>query len=111
MKHSHLKDLELSEKQRKMRSKDMAAQGEKDTFEAVIYRSEVIEKNLKPVWKPFKLTTDECGGIDSELLVKVYDWSKNHSHTLIGIVRTSLRRLVDDASWAIMDYVHFNFIK
>ena len=39
-----------------------------------MYRSEVIKKNLNPVWKPFELSAEMLGGFDTSFDVLVYDF-------------------------------------
>ena len=41
---------------------------------AIVYRSEIIKENLKPVWKEFNLDIDLAGGMDASLTIHVFDW-------------------------------------
>jgi hypothetical protein len=39
----------------------------------LLYQSEVINNNLNPAWASFRLTVEECGGLDSSLLLQIDD--------------------------------------
>ncbi len=57
-----------------------------------LHRSEVVMKNLDPVWKrPFVLNVSDVHGLDTEFEVRVYDWDKDGGHDLIGSTRVTLR--------------------
>ncbi|EDQ89579.1 uncharacterized protein MONBRDRAFT_36908 [Monosiga brevicollis MX1] len=57
--------------------------------------SEVIMKNLDPVWQPFRLAIGKlCNGDDQRpLKFEVYDWDSDGGHDLIGICETTLAQL------------------
>jgi Ca2+-dependent lipid-binding protein len=40
----------------------------------VVYRSEIMKENLKPVWKEFKLDIDLVGGLENSIIINVFDW-------------------------------------
>ena len=62
---------------------------------SVVYKSEVIQNNLNPIWKPAKLKVrDLCNGDHNRALkIDIYDWDANSKHDLIGTVKTNLRDL------------------
>jgi hypothetical protein len=41
---------------------------------ALIYKSEIIQKQLSPTWQPFQLSVASCGGLDGPLTIDVFDW-------------------------------------
>jgi C2 domain len=59
----------------------------------VIHKSNTVRKNLNPVWEPFTLRTDQCGGIDGKLTINVVDFDTNGQDDPIGTVETTLREL------------------
>ncbi|KAH3756955.1 hypothetical protein Pelo_11264 [Pelomyxa schiedti] len=59
--------------------------------EITLYRSEVVMKNLNPVWKPFMLNLSDIGGVDSPFTITVYDWDADGAHDLIGRLTTTYR--------------------
>jgi len=62
---------------------------------ALVHRSEVVEKNLNPNWKPVNLTMRELCSGDPErpLRIDVYDWDKTSDHDLIGCFTTNFNQL------------------
>lgn len=44
---------------------------------AKLYRSEHVKDNLNPDWKPFDVNLSDMGGMDSDIVVDVYDWYVN----------------------------------
>jgi len=67
---------------------------------SVVYRSEVIENSLNPVWKQFTIESRTlCNGdYDRTLKFDVFDSDDDGSHDLIGSFVTNLRRLVNGPS-------------
>ena len=61
----------------------------------VVHRSEVIENNLNPTWKPVNLTLRELCSGDAQrpLKIDIYDWDSDGGHDLIGTLRTNLDQL------------------
>jgi len=51
-----------------------------------VYRSEVINNDLNPVWKPFSLSLQTLckGSTTTHFLIEVYDWESNGNHDFIG---------------------------
>eukprot|EP00250_Pteridium_aquilinum_P002224 c12414_g1_i1 orf=138-1862(+) len=60
-----------------------------------VYKSEVKNNDLNPVWKPFKVTMQQlCNGDkDCPLRFECYNFNGSGRHDLIGAVRTSLNAL------------------
>merc|ERR1711892_690780 len=67
---------------------------------SVVFRSEVIQNNLNPVWKQFTMESRTlCNGDYNRVLkFDVFDMDNDGSHDLIGSFVTNLRRLVDGPS-------------
>eukprot|EP01124_Arcella_intermedia_P015485 TRINITY_DN2199_c0_g1_i6.p1 TRINITY_DN2199_c0_g1~~TRINITY_DN2199_c0_g1_i6.p1 ORF type:complete len:1061 (-),score=210.50 TRINITY_DN2199_c0_g1_i6:188-3025(-) len=59
-----------------------------------IFKSEVIKKNLKPVWKPFELNVSEFGGYDNPLIIQIWDHERSGIHNYVGEFETTLRELI-----------------
>ncbi|XP_062500806.1 copine-3-like isoform X2 [Corticium candelabrum] len=59
------------------------------------HRTEVVNNNLNPNWRPFSLSSEQlCGGNeDKELKVSCYDYDDDGGHDLIGIFTTSVREM------------------
>ncbi|XP_020274484.1 protein BONZAI 3 [Asparagus officinalis] len=49
-----------------------------------ICKTEVINDNLNPVWKPVTLTTQQYGSKDTPLLIECFDFDNNGNHTFLG---------------------------
>ena len=62
---------------------------------SVVHRTEVIQNDLNPTWKPFvKEARALCNGdYNRTLRVDVYDMDNDGSHDLIGSFETNLQRL------------------
>jgi len=62
---------------------------------SVVHRTEVIQNDLNPAWKPFvKEARALCNGdYNRTLRVDVYDMDNDGSHDLIGSFQTNLQRL------------------
>uniref|UniRef100_A0A668ANK8 Copine-3 n=1 Tax=Myripristis murdjan TaxID=586833 RepID=A0A668ANK8_9TELE len=56
------------------------------------HRTEVVNNNLNPVWKPFRIPLRSlCGGeVERPIKIDCYDYRYSGSHDLIGSLRTSL---------------------
>jgi len=63
---------------------------------SVVFRSEVIQNNLNPVWKPFTMESRTlCNGdYDRTLKFDVFDMDNDGSHDLIGSFQTNVRNLL-----------------
>jgi hypothetical protein len=48
-----------------------------------IYRSEIKFKELSPKFTPFTLNVGDCGGLDTNLEVSVYDFDERGSDDLV----------------------------
>ncbi|MDP2435462.1 MAG: hypothetical protein Q8P67_06950 [archaeon] len=97
-------DLNIS--MRKLARMDFGGLGKSDPFiqisarvptkqkegKAVIFKSEIVQKNLSPTFKPFQLTVVDCGGLDNPLTFEVYDKDPK-GQELIGGFKTTLREL------------------
>ena len=57
----------------------------------LLYKSEIIFKNLNPSWKSFKLNVVDLGGFDGVFTLTVFDYDKNGDHDEIGSIVTTLR--------------------
>ena len=62
---------------------------------SVVHRTEVVDNDLNPTWKPFvKEVRALCNGdYNRTLKVDVYDMDNDGSHDLIGTFQTNLQRL------------------
>ncbi|CAO2832691.1 unnamed protein product [Amaranthus hypochondriacus] len=58
-----------------------------------ICKTEVVNNNLNPVWKPVCLTTQQFGSKDNPLIIECFDFNSNGSHTFIGKLQTSVSAL------------------
>uniref|UniRef100_A0A8D3BL01 Copine-3 n=1 Tax=Scophthalmus maximus TaxID=52904 RepID=A0A8D3BL01_SCOMX len=59
------------------------------------HRTEVVNNNLNPTWKPFRIPLQSlCGGeMDKPIKVECYDYDDDGSHDLIGTFETTMTRL------------------
>lgn len=65
-----------------------------ETGDAVpICKTEVVNNNLNPVWRPLYLTTQQFVSKDNPLIIECFDFNSNGSHTIIGKLQTSLSAL------------------
>lgn len=73
---------------------DIGRQNPDNTF-TTVYRSEVVECNLNPKWKPHDISvTRLCGGNeDQKILLSCYDHDDDGSHDFIGYFTTTIREL------------------
>ncbi|KMT13538.1 hypothetical protein BVRB_4g083170 isoform A [Beta vulgaris subsp. vulgaris] len=55
-----------------------------------ICKTEVVNNNLNPVWRPVYLTTQQFGSKDNPLIIECFDFNSNGNHTLIGKLQTSV---------------------
>lgn len=58
-----------------------------------ICKTEVINNNLNPVWKPLCLTMQQYGSKDNPLVIECFDFNDNGNHTIIGHLQTSISTL------------------
>jgi len=66
----------------------------------VVFKTETIDNDLNPKWKPFKLATNTlCANDENHLLeFVVYDYDSDGSHDLIGSFQTTLKQLSQASS-------------
>ncbi|XP_006655255.1 protein BONZAI 3 [Oryza brachyantha] len=58
-----------------------------------ICKTEVINDNLNPVWRPITLTSQQFGSKDNPLLVECFDFDSSGDHELIGAFQTTIAQL------------------
>merc|ERR1712137_302443 len=69
-------------------------QGQSSDTLVFVGKTEYIKNDLNPVWQPLTLSVHSCGGMDTELIIRCYDYDSDGGHDLIGQCRTTLRQLV-----------------
>lgn len=76
-----------------IRPQDAPQQGQLST----VFRSEVIKDTSTPKWAAFNVPTNilmASNGLDSKLLIEVFDWDPDATHSLIGTAVISARELL-----------------
>jgi len=60
-----------------------------------VYKSEIVEKNLNPQWKPFTVFLGPlCNdNIDQEFLLECFDYDPGKPGDLIGYLSTTIRQI------------------
>lgn len=60
-----------------------------------VYQSEIIKRNLNPIWKTFKIDSQKLCNNDAyrPIHILIYDWDKNGDHDFIGKCETNLNEL------------------
>lgn len=58
-----------------------------------ICKTEVIDNNLNPVWKPVVLTAQQYGSKENPLVIECFDFNKNGVHELLGKFQGSIADL------------------
>ncbi|EOY10601.1 Calcium-dependent phospholipid-binding Copine family protein [Theobroma cacao] len=58
-----------------------------------ICKTEVINNNLYPVWRPLYLSMQQFGSKDNPLLIECFDFNSNGDHALIGKLQKSVSEL------------------
>ncbi|KAL6620140.1 hypothetical protein ACP70R_035279 [Stipagrostis hirtigluma subsp. patula] len=58
-----------------------------------ICKTEVVNDNLNPVWRPITLTSQQFGSKDNPLLVECFDFDSSGDHELIGAFQTTITQL------------------
>ncbi|TYI46681.1 hypothetical protein E1A91_D13G121400v1 [Gossypium mustelinum] len=58
-----------------------------------ICKTEVINNNLNPVWRPLYLSMQQFGSKDDPLLIECFDFNSNGNHVLIGQLHKSVSEL------------------
>eukprot|EP01128_Nolandella_sp_AFSM9_P006637 TRINITY_DN3461_c0_g1_i4.p1 TRINITY_DN3461_c0_g1~~TRINITY_DN3461_c0_g1_i4.p1 ORF type:complete len:791 (-),score=158.07 TRINITY_DN3461_c0_g1_i4:185-2557(-) len=98
---------------RKLERKDMAGMGKSDPWLCIyldpgkhmkkntvrpppIWKTEVLDNNLNPEWRPFPIYMDQLPhGQGTPLLVECYDYDDDGNHDLIGEFRCQFGQLID----------------
>ncbi|KAM7508481.1 hypothetical protein LguiA_018934 [Lonicera macranthoides] len=58
-----------------------------------ICKTEVINNNLNPIWKPLSLTMQQFGSKDNPLVIECFDFNTSGDHVLIGKLQKSMADL------------------
>ncbi|KAM7279200.1 hypothetical protein ACFE04_006334 [Oxalis oulophora] len=58
-----------------------------------ICKTEVINNNLNPVWRPLTLTMQQFGSKENPLVIECFDFNSNGNHKLIGKLQKSVAEL------------------
>ncbi|KAI3499831.1 hypothetical protein L1887_35643 [Cichorium endivia] len=58
-----------------------------------ICKTEVVNNNLDPIWKPLCINMQQYGSKESPLVIECFDFNTNGNHTLIGKLQTSIKGL------------------
>ncbi|CAL5379060.1 unnamed protein product [Camellia sinensis] len=58
-----------------------------------ICKTEVVNNNLNPIWKPVCLTMQQFGSKDNPLVIECFDFNSNGNHVLIGKLQKSVADL------------------
>ncbi|KAI7750219.1 hypothetical protein M8C21_026316 [Ambrosia artemisiifolia] len=56
-----------------------------------ICKTETVNNNLNPVWKPLCITMQQYVNKDNPLVIECFDFNSNGNHTLIGKLHTSIQ--------------------
>uniref|UniRef100_A0A2N9GI06 C2 domain-containing protein n=1 Tax=Fagus sylvatica TaxID=28930 RepID=A0A2N9GI06_FAGSY len=68
-----------------------------------ICKTEVVNNNLNPIWKPLCLSVQQFGSKDNPLIIECFDFNSSGNHVLIGKLQKSvadLEKLHKDRSGA-----------
>ncbi|XP_042517244.1 protein BONZAI 3 [Macadamia integrifolia] len=58
-----------------------------------ICKTEVVNNNLNPTWKPLRLTMQQFGSKDNPLVIECFDFNDSGKHELIGQLQKSVADL------------------
>ncbi|XP_026445081.1 protein BONZAI 3-like [Papaver somniferum] len=58
-----------------------------------ISKTEVVENNLNPTWRPVCLTSQQFGSKDTPLVMECFDFNSSGNHELIGKIQKSVDEL------------------
>ncbi|XP_042514738.1 protein BONZAI 3-like isoform X2 [Macadamia integrifolia] len=58
-----------------------------------ICKTEVVNDNLNPIWKPLRLTMQQFGSKDNPLVLECFDFNDSGNHVLIGKIQKSVADL------------------
>ncbi|CAL5379056.1 unnamed protein product [Camellia sinensis] len=83
-----------------------------------ICKTEVVNNNLNPIWKPVCLTMQQFGSKDNPLVIECFDFNSNGNHVLIGsyilnlqfVVNSKLQKSVADLEKLRKEKIGANFI-
>ncbi|CAI9780542.1 unnamed protein product [Fraxinus pennsylvanica] len=59
-----------------------------------ICKTEVVNNNLSPVWKPVCLTTQQYGSKENPLVIECFDFNSDGNHIFIGKLHKSVAELI-----------------
>jgi Ca2+-dependent lipid-binding protein len=60
----------------------------------VIFKSEVIQNNLKPTWKPFEIFLEDVYGPTTSITIEVYDYDDDGTFDFIGGTSSTVNELI-----------------
>ncbi|KAM4119339.1 hypothetical protein ACJW30_03G051400 [Castanea mollissima] len=55
-----------------------------------IFKTEVVNNNLNPIWKPLCLSVQQFGSKDNPLIIECFDFNSSGNHVLIGKLQKSM---------------------
>ncbi|KAI3951061.1 hypothetical protein MKW92_031589, partial [Papaver armeniacum] len=58
-----------------------------------ISKTEVVDNNLNPTWRPVCLTSQQFGSKDTPLVIECFDFNSSGNHELIGKIQKSVDEL------------------
>ncbi|KAL4637280.1 hypothetical protein ACB092_03G066600 [Castanea dentata] len=58
-----------------------------------IFKTEVVNNNLNPIWKPLCLSVQQFGSKDNPLIIECFDFNSSGNHVLIGKLQKSVADL------------------
>ncbi|XP_076943911.1 protein BONZAI 3-like [Bidens hawaiensis] len=56
-----------------------------------VCKTEVVNNNLDPVWKPLCITMQQFVSKDNPLIIECFDFNSNGNHTFMGKLQTSIQ--------------------
>ncbi|XP_076919316.1 protein BONZAI 3-like [Bidens hawaiensis] len=56
-----------------------------------VCKTEVVNNNLDPVWKPLCITMQQYVSKDNPLIIECFDFNSNGNHTFMGKLQTSIQ--------------------
>ncbi|KAK3200444.1 hypothetical protein Dsin_023859 [Dipteronia sinensis] len=58
-----------------------------------IYKTEVINDNLNPIWRPITLSMQQFGSKENPLIIECFDFNTSGNHVLLGKIQKSVADL------------------
>ncbi|KAK0602311.1 hypothetical protein LWI29_032211 [Acer saccharum] len=58
-----------------------------------ICKTEVINDNLNPIWRPITLSMQQCGSKENPLIIECFDFNTSGNHVLLGKIQKSMADL------------------